>query len=132
MKTRTLEEVRAANADMLYSLLFPERVPVAAVVGCVCLDYLTCTECERILGYSFVPIELAARKRLRTDPPVPVAHVNAGSDAAFSGMALEPGWLSLGSRSHPQFSGMALELGWLSLGSRSHPQSDRVVLNRLD
>jgi transcription initiation factor TFIIIB Brf1 subunit/transcription initiation factor TFIIB len=142
METRTLAEVRAANADTLHSLLFPERVPAAAVVGCVCLDYRTCTECERILGHSFVAIEFAARKKQRTDPPVREAHVNAGTgqglgsgshgvegfDAAISGMAdrLDPGF-----RSHPpsdRVEGPDAATSGLAerLGTGSHPPSDGV------
>ncbi|KAK1699066.1 hypothetical protein QYE76_015763 [Lolium multiflorum] len=145
MEPRTLAEVRAADADTIYSLYFPEgRVPAAAEVGCVCVDYLTCSECERILGQSFLAIELAARKKQRTDPPapVPVARVDAGtaqglgmgshgiegSDAAMSGMAdqLEPG-----SRSHPPSDGVegsdaAIASMEDRLGTGSHPPSDGV------
>ncbi|KAM0921578.1 hypothetical protein ACQ4PT_006764 [Festuca glaucescens] len=144
METRmpTLAEVRAADADMLFSLYFPQgRVPAAAAVGCVCIDYLTCRECERILGQSFVAIELAARKKRRTDRPVPVARVDAGTgqglgpgshgvDAVISGMAdrLEPG-----SRRHPPSESDRVEapVGAIgskaeSLGTGSHPPSDGV------
>ncbi|XBI56746.1 hypothetical protein VPH35_038279 [Triticum aestivum] len=89
MEARTLAEVRAANEDMLYSLYFPAggRAPPAAVVGCVCLDYLRCSECERILGQSFHAIEHAVLEKQRTD------HGVEGSDAAVSGMSdrLVPG-----------------------------------------
>ncbi|KAM0821823.1 hypothetical protein ACQ4PT_030006 [Festuca glaucescens] len=64
METRTLAEVRAADADTLYSLYFPEgRVSAAAAVGCVCIDYLTCSECERILGHSFLAIADLGKSR---------------------------------------------------------------------
>jgi transcription initiation factor TFIIIB Brf1 subunit/transcription initiation factor TFIIB len=145
METRmpTLAEVRAADADVLFSLYFPQgRVPAAAAVGCVCVDYLTCSECERILGQSFLAIELAARKKRRTDRPVPVARVDAGtgqglglsshgvdgSDAFISGMAdrLEPG-----SRPHPPSDRVEAPAGAIgskadSLGTGSHPASDGV------
>jgi hypothetical protein len=140
----TLAEVRAADADVLFSLYFPQgRVPAAAAVGCVCVDYLTCSECERILGQSFLAIELAARKKRRTDRPVPVARVDAGtgqglglsshgvdgSDAFISGMAdrLEPG--SRGP--HPPSDRVEAPAGAIgskadSLGTGSHPASDGV------
>jgi hypothetical protein len=139
--------MRAADEyNSWYSLYFRDGGRVAAAaVGCVCVDYLTCRVCERILGQSFVAIERAVRKKQRTDPPVPVARVDAGpvqglelgshgvegSDAvAISGTAdqLGPG------SSHPPsgrvvgsdavaITGTATQLG---LGS-SHPPSDRVV-----
>ncbi|KAM0921577.1 hypothetical protein ACQ4PT_006763 [Festuca glaucescens] len=144
METRTLAEVHAADADTIYSLYFPEgRVSAAATVSCVCVDHLTCSECERILGQSFLAIELAARKKQRTDhPPFPLARVDAGtaqrlgmgshgievSDAAISGMAdrLEPG-----SRSHPpsdrvKESDAAISRKAEFLGTGSHPPSDGV------
>ncbi|KAM0885945.1 hypothetical protein ACQ4PT_030007 [Festuca glaucescens] len=142
METR-LAEVRAADADMLYSLYFPEgRVSVAAVVGCVCVDHLTCSECERILGDSFLALELAARKKRRTDPPIPVALVDAGlgqgfvpgshgvegSDAVISGMAdrLEPGLRSHQPSDRVEGSDAAISSKVDSPGTGSHPPSDRV------
>ncbi|KAM0821820.1 hypothetical protein ACQ4PT_030005 [Festuca glaucescens] len=142
METRTLAEVRAADADTLFSLYFPEgRVSAAAAVGCVCIDYLTCRECERILGQSFLAIELAARKKPRTDPPVLVARVDAGPgqrlapgshrleghDAAVSGMADR---LVVGSHSHPLSDGVEGSDAGASMAERlvpgSHPPSDGV------
>ncbi|KAK1699060.1 hypothetical protein QYE76_015757 [Lolium multiflorum] len=71
---------RAAERDSLYSLYCPDgrRVTAASVVGCVCVDHLTCTECARILGAPFVAIELAARKKQRTDPPAQFPRVDVG------------------------------------------------------
>ncbi|XBI56736.1 hypothetical protein VPH35_038269 [Triticum aestivum] len=118
MEARTLAEVRAANEDMLYSLYFPAggRAPPVAVVGCVCLDYLRCSECERILGQSFHAIEHAVLEKQRTD------HGVEGSDAAVSGMSdrLVPGYMAdrtaPGSNSRVEgfevaISGMAARLG---------------------
>uniref|UniRef100_A0A453C997 Uncharacterized protein n=1 Tax=Aegilops tauschii subsp. strangulata TaxID=200361 RepID=A0A453C997_AEGTS len=94
-----LAEVRAANEDMLYSLYFPAggRAPTAAAVDCVCLDYLSCRECECILGDSFLAIELAVLKKQRIDhTSIPAArvqlqigHVAEGSRTAVSGMSSE-------------------------------------------
>uniref|UniRef100_A0ACD5TE81 Uncharacterized protein n=1 Tax=Avena sativa TaxID=4498 RepID=A0ACD5TE81_AVESA len=140
MATRTLAELRAADADVVYSLYFPDdgRVRAAMAVGCVCLDYLTCSECERILGQSFLSIELAVRKKQRTDPPVPVARVDAGPrqrveprtdppvpvariDAGPRQRA-EPGSHGAGGSDKVAISGKANQLG---LGS-SHPPSDGI------
>jgi transcription initiation factor TFIIB len=138
--------MRAADEyNSWYSLYFRDGGRVAAAaVGCVCVDYLTCRVCERILGQSFVAIERAVRKKQRTDPHVPVARVDAGpvqglelgshgvegSDAvAISGTADQLGQGS----SHPPsdgvevsdavaISGTADQLGPVS----SHPPSDRV------
>ncbi|KAM0921579.1 hypothetical protein ACQ4PT_006765 [Festuca glaucescens] len=78
MDTSTLAAARAAERDALYSLYFPDagRVTAAAVVGCVCLDHLTCTECARIVGAPFVAIEVAARKKQRRDPRVQLPRVD--------------------------------------------------------
>jgi transcription initiation factor TFIIB len=71
---------RAAERETLYSLYCPDgrRVTAASVVGCVCVDHLTCTECARILGAPFVAIELAAGKKQRTDPPAQFPGVDVG------------------------------------------------------
>ncbi|KAK1699061.1 hypothetical protein QYE76_015758 [Lolium multiflorum] len=81
METSTLAAARAAERDALYSLHFPDagRVTAAAVVGCVCLDHLTCTECARIVGAPFAAIEVAARKKQRRDPPVQLPRVDVRS-----------------------------------------------------
>ncbi|KAF7009753.1 hypothetical protein CFC21_024258 [Triticum aestivum] len=140
METRMLAAVRAADRELLYSLYYPAggRAPAAAVVGCVCLDYLRCSECERILGQSFLAVELAVRKKQRTDPPVlaarvgqelgqgggPGSHGAEGSDAALSGMAhrVVPG-------SHPPSDGAEGSAAAVSgmpyrLVPGSHPPSD--------
>ncbi|CAM0954141.1 unnamed protein product [Alopecurus aequalis] len=133
MATGMLEEMRAADWDTLYNLYFPDggRVTAAAVVGCVCVDYLTCTECERILGHSFLAIEPAARKKQRTDPPVAVARVDdgrgsdrvEGSDAAISGMADR-----LGRGSHPPLQGIEGSDAAISrIANRLVPGSNGVV-----
>uniref|UniRef100_A0ACD5TE49 Uncharacterized protein n=1 Tax=Avena sativa TaxID=4498 RepID=A0ACD5TE49_AVESA len=113
METPTLAELRAADADIVYSLHFQDggRVATAAAVGCVCLDYLTCSECERILGQSFVAIELAVRKKQRTDLPVPVARVDAGPGQGHGveesdGVAISGKAGQLGPGSHPPLVGV--------------------------
>ncbi|CAM0954149.1 unnamed protein product [Alopecurus aequalis] len=131
----------------MYSMYFPDvrrvTAAAAAVVGCVCLDYLTCTECERILGNSFLPTDLAARKKQRTDPHVPVARVDDGagqglvpgshgveaSDAAISGMA-DP----LGPGSQPPLHGIEESDGAISgmadrPGRGSRPPSDGIEVS---
>uniref|UniRef100_A0ACD5T7T7 Uncharacterized protein n=1 Tax=Avena sativa TaxID=4498 RepID=A0ACD5T7T7_AVESA len=125
MATRTLAEVRAADADVVYSLYFPDggRVRAATAVGCVCLDYLSCSECERILGQSFLSIELAVRKKQRTDPPVTVARVDAGP-----GKGLEPGSRGVEVSDAVALSGKAEQLG---PGSSHQPVegSDAVAIS---
>ncbi|KAI5019633.1 hypothetical protein ZWY2020_044521 [Hordeum vulgare] len=64
------------------------RVTAAAVVGCICLDHLACTECDRILGIPFLPIDARSPSPRRAStpglasgsgsPPVPMARVSVG------------------------------------------------------
>ncbi|CAM0954143.1 unnamed protein product [Alopecurus aequalis] len=112
-----LAQVRAADKATLYSLYFPDHghVKAAAVAGCVCVDELTCTECERILGVSFHAIVLPARKKQRRDPPVPVARLDSRP-----GQGVWPGSHGL------EGSGAAISSMPDQLGLASHPLSNGV------
>ncbi|XP_051221095.1 transcription initiation factor IIB-like [Lolium perenne] len=93
METRTLAQVRAADADTLYSLYFPEgRVSAAAAVGCVCLcvDYLTCSSQPPSHGVegSDAAAGMADRLGPGSHPP---ADVVEGFEAAICSMVARLG-----------------------------------------
>ena len=64
------------------------RVTAAAVVGCICLDHVACTECDRILGIPFLAIDERPPSPRRAStpgsasgsgsPPVPMARIGVG------------------------------------------------------
>uniref|UniRef100_A0ACD5T7S9 Uncharacterized protein n=1 Tax=Avena sativa TaxID=4498 RepID=A0ACD5T7S9_AVESA len=105
-------EARAAELDTLYSLYFPDagRVAAAAVVGCVCLDHLTCTECARIgaAGDGTSAEGFEAAISVMADP------VQAeGFEAAISGMATRLGLAaSVGKRAKEVFRKMEEARAW--------------------
>ncbi|CAM0954146.1 unnamed protein product [Alopecurus aequalis] len=120
-----LAQVRAPDKATLYSLYFPDHghVKAAAVAGCVCLDELTCTECEPILGVSFNAIVLAARKKQRRHPPVPVTRVDPGPEQGIrrGPDQVEPGLNGRVEGFEASISGMAAPLVPFS-----HPPLDGV------
>ncbi|KAM3299657.1 hypothetical protein ACQJBY_040924 [Aegilops geniculata] len=78
MEPSMVAEARAAHPD-------GGRVTAAAVVGCICLDHVACTECDRILGIPFLAIDARPPSPRRASttpgsgsPPVPMARICVG------------------------------------------------------